>query len=170
MHHARLFDRECESETPRFMRSVWFALVGASLAEVRDWLQRHGVAPSEGRPGQFFFPSTGDPVLYVTCDDYRWVQEYGLQEEYDELLQAIGGATPTVHVAVDVSGRVPGDREVQYLAQCLLGKFHGFAFDDFLSYSHAWTLAQIDGGVRVGGVSFFDLQVHSRNRSESPPN
>lgn len=147
------------------MRSVWFSIVGPSVSEVERWLQRHGVAPVEGRAGQLTYPSGEEPVLYVSCEDYQWMQKYDLQEEYDELLRAIGGAIPTVHVTAHVSGRAPGEEQVRFLARCLLDRFRGFAFDDFLSYSHAWTLAEIEGGVFVDGLSFFDCQGHF-NRSK----
>lgn len=149
------------------MRSIWFSLIGPDLAGVESRLQSHGLASLDGEPGHFVYPSEDDPVLYVSCGGYDWVQEYGLQEEYDELLQAIGGGTPTVHVLAHVSGRVPGDQEVRFLARCLLGAFRGFAFDDFLSYSHAWTLAEIESGALVDGLGFFDYQ-GDFNRSRSP--
>lgn len=148
------------------MRSVWFALIGPSVPEARDWLVRHGIVPVDRYPGEYAYPSADNPVLFVSCEDYAWVQKYELEEEYEELLRAIDGAVPTAHVSARVSGRVPGDPEVRFLAQCLLGKFHGFAFDDFSSYSHAWTLDEINRGTLVDGLGFFDYQGH-HNRSRS---
>lgn len=140
------------------MRSVWFSLIGPEVSEVEDQLHRHGIAPIEGEPGELRYPPVNHPVLFISCQGYQWVQDHDLQEEYDELLQAIGGATPTAHVIAHVSGRVPGDAEVRFLAKCLLGQFPGFAFDDFLSYSHAWTLHEIESGLLIDGLKFFDYQ------------
>jgi hypothetical protein len=103
--------------------------------------------------------------LFIGCEGYDWVQRYALEEEYEELRRAIGGAVPTAHVSVDVSGRAPGDREVRFLAQCLLEKFEGFAFDDFFSYSHAWTLSEINSGALVYGLGFFDYPGWARHRA-----
>jgi hypothetical protein len=154
--------------TAELMRSVWFSLIGPSVSDVERWLHRHGIAPIETQHGRHVYPPGENAVLYITCENYDWVQKYDLQEEYDELLHSIGGGTPTVQVSVDVSGRVAGDDEVRLLVRILLGEFRGFAFDDFLSYSHAWTLAEIEGGVLTDGLKFFDYRGHfDRSKSQS---
>ena len=86
------------------------------------------------------------------------MNELGLRDEYEELLVAIGGQKPSVGLSVDVSGRHPGDDEVRLISQFLLNRFKGFAFDDYLAYSHAWTLEEILSGVKVNGLHFFDYQ------------
>ncbi|RYD92201.1 MAG: hypothetical protein EOP50_13065 [Sphingobacteriales bacterium] len=144
------------------MRSIWFALIGPSIAEVEEALEACAFLRTPGLPNEFRHPSIDEPNLYVRCTDYQWVEEYELHEEYAELLEAIGEATPTVYVGADVSGRIPGDSEVRLLAQCLLKKFPGFAFDDFLAYSHAWTLQEIEGDAVFGQLHFFDYKGHWR--------
>lgn len=141
------------------MRSIWFSLLGARVPEVEAELLRHGFVHPDG-VGELRYPSAHDPTLYVKCEGYEWVERYGLQDEYAELLQAIGGREPTAHVGVDVSGRIPGDVEVRQLAAILLRKFDGFVFDGFLSYAHAWTLSEIEQETVYDGLKFFDYLGH----------
>lgn len=150
------------------MRSVWFSIIGPQPSEVEALLRGNGFIRLEGLPGQLNYEVGEDAVMFVTCENYDWVQKYHLEEEYAELVNAIGGKTPTVSVVADVSGRVPGDDEVRLLARCLLERFHGFAFDDYLSYSHAWTLAEIMDGARVDGLKFFDYEGHFARSGLSP--
>ena len=142
------------------MRSVWFSLIGPSVSELEQHLKQHGFVLADDGSPRAHYPNGSDAVLYISWEDYEWVHKLDLQEEYAELLAAINGTTPTVHILVDVSGRAKGDDEVRFLARCLLAKFTGFAFDDFLSYSHAWTLGEIESNAIVDGLGFFDYQGH----------
>lgn len=137
------------------MRTVWFALVGPSISDVEAQLRTNGFVQGPG-DREFRIPSLDEPVLYVACDAYEWVEPLGLQDEYDELLHALSGRQPTVQVTADVSGRVPGDVEVLRLAEALLGAFDGHAFDDWHAYRHAWTLDEMRRGFEVDGLRFFD--------------
>ena len=152
------------------MRSVWFALVGPAIGEVEKCLSRNGFEKLSSEAGRWNYPPGSDAILYVSCGGYDWVQEWELEEEYQELLQAINGKVPTVHITADVSGRHPGDEEVRFLARVLLRNFEGYGFDDYLSYSHAWTLDEIESDVLVDGQPFFDYQgwrkVQRRNDQE----
>jgi len=77
------------------MRSVWFSLIGTTAADVENELRHQGFVQSHGSE-EFRYPSDDAPTLYVSCDNYQWVEEYGLQDEYAELLEAIGGMEPSV--------------------------------------------------------------------------
>ena len=141
------------------MRSVWFSLVGPSPAEVIACLHRHGFhtigSTRRGRT-QLRHPTVDG--LYVSCGNYLddlWV---ALHDEFQELQQAIGGLTPTTEVTADVSGNIAGDSEVRWLARCLLEEYAGFAFDDYLSYTHAWTLSEINKEEKFDGLGFFDYR------------
>ena len=149
------------------MRSVWFSLVGPSPAEVVACLQRHGFHTIDFKPTsdtELRHPTVQG--LYVYCGDYldRMWMGPGLQEELLELKQAIGGLTPTTEVGADVSGNIAGDSEVRWLARCLLEEYRGFAFDDYLVYTHAWTLAQINRDEKFDGLGFFDYRGYYERR------
>jgi len=133
--------------------------MSTSVPDVESELRRYGFVHPDGLE-ELRYPSVDEPKLYVTCEGYEWVEEYDLQDEYAELLRAIGGREPTVHVGVDVSGRIPGDAEVREIARILLRRFDGFAFDDFLSYAHAWTLVEIENNETFNGLNFFDYSGH----------
>jgi hypothetical protein len=143
------------------MRSVWFSLIGPSPADVVACLHRHGFHPigSTKTSGTQLRHPTVDG-LYVSCEDYlndTWV---GLHDEFQELRQAIGGLTPTTHVNANVSGNIAGDSEVRWLVRCLLEEYAGFAFDEFFSYAHAWTLPEINKDEKFDGLGFFDYRGH----------
>jgi hypothetical protein len=142
------------------MRSISFALIGPKVAEVVSCLEQVGFLRVHGGcDHRIEMRNSEMSGLYVSCwsEDARDAE---LESEYTELLMAIGGFIPTVHIVVDVSGRVAGDAEVRILAKQLLNEFRGFVFDDFLSYSHAWTLPEIERGVKFDGLGFFDYQGH----------
>lgn len=139
------------------MRSISFAIIGATKEQVAEHLRDTGYdGPHEGY--QWYFPSASESVLRIDVGGYEWVEKYDLQEEYDELVAAIEGKMPAVHVSVDVSGNAPGDDEVRRIARDLLSKFDGYVFDDYLSYEHAWTLEEIESDVKVDGLTFFDYR------------
>ncbi len=64
---------------------------------------------------------------------------------------------PSAYVTVDVSGRVPGDREVREITLGLLRAVpEAVATDDFTS--HPWRREEVLNGARVQGHPFFDYQ------------
>lgn len=144
------------------MRSIWLSLIGPTVAEVCGTLDAGGFLPCTDQADEYRYPYVDQPGLYIHCEDYQWVERLGLEEEYEDLVLAIGGAQPTVHVSVDVSGQIPGDPEVRAIARCLLQTYSGFAFDDFLAYSHAWTLQEIEEHASFDGLHFFDYEGHFR--------
>ncbi|WP_431477704.1 hypothetical protein [Massilia eburnea] len=144
------------------MRSIWFSLIDPSVAEVCATLESAGFHPFPEIVGVFRYPHLDQPGLFIQCEDYQWVERLDLHEEYDELVLAIGGAKPSVYVLVDVSQHIPGDSEVRDIARCLLQSYSGYAFDDFLSYSHAWTLQEIEENASFNGLYFFDYEGHYR--------
>jgi hypothetical protein len=135
------------------MRSVWFALIGPTIVEVEQVLLK---TYHKGVVYDFHGPLDA-AVLYIRVSEYAWSDKQKWEsDDYAELLVATNGERPTVEVFADVSGRVPGDTEVKALAELLLGAFGGFAFDDFLAYQHAWSLAEIREDHLVDGMHFFD--------------
>ena len=153
------------------MRSVWFSLVGPSPADVVACLQRHGFHTIDFKPTsatELRHPTMDG--LFLSCGDYLDEICVGLPDEFQELQQAIGGLTPTTHVGVDVSGNIAGDSEVRWLARCLLEEYAGFAFDDYLGYTHAWTLAEIDRDEKFDGLGFFDYRGYFERTKASGEN
>ena len=153
------------------MRSVSFSLVGPFPSDVIACLHRHGFdAIGSTKTGNIELRHPTVQGLYVSCGDYLndlWV---GLHDEFQELQQAIGGLTPTTYVGADVSGNLAGDSEVRWLARCLLEEYPGFAFDDFLGYTHAWTLAEISSDEKFNGLGFFDYRGYfERTKAGSEP-
>src|SRR5262245_40925509 len=118
------------------MRTVSIVLLSAAIDAVETCLARAGFEQLSGDPRRWNYPGGTDVVLYVSCKPYSWDQ---FPEDHADILRCTSGISPTVEVQADVSGRVPGDQEVRFLAETLLSRFDGFAFDDFLSLAHGWT-------------------------------
>lgn len=142
------------------MRTVWFALFDTTIDEVEGHLSRAGFDGPHNESYRWYYPAGERAILYLDVEDYGWVEKYQLHDEYAELIQSVGGSEPTVHVSADVSGRYSGDNETRFLAKTLLNRFKGYAFDDYLSYSHAWSLDEIESSMKVNGLYFFDYKGH----------
>lgn len=67
------------------------------------------------------------------------------------------GYHPTWALQVDVSGRIDGTAEVRSLLSRLL-EHGGVAVDDYSD--HCWTLRELENGVRIEGLAFFDFRGH----------
>jgi hypothetical protein len=147
------------------MRSVMIMILDASLDDVAMALREASCSVTDDR---WTYPGNLDAVLYGTCRPYN-LQEF--PEDHADVLAHTAGRTPAVLVTFDVSGRVPGDAEVRYVARALLARFDGLAFDDFTWPEHGWTLAQIDSGHRANGLGFFDYRGYyerSKSREREP--
>jgi hypothetical protein len=122
---------------------VWFHLFDASPEAVGALLSEAGCQ----RVGDdsWNYPAGPQAVVYISLNQAG---------SFDPGSAITPGAQ--TEVLADVSGRVPGDDEVRFLAKLLLSCFRGIAFDDFMSDTHAWTLAEINAGKRFGGLAFFD--------------
>ncbi len=150
------------------MRSIWFALFNTTIEKV----DRHLSDLVLGEPNldggyRWYYPSGQNPILHIDIGEYEWVKKYDLQEEYDELVKAIGNRKPDVDISIDITGRSPGDNEVRFFAKTILSNFEGFVFDDYLSYSHAWTLREIEANKKVNGLHFFDYKgQYEKNKIE----
>lgn len=71
---------------------------------------------------------------------------------------------------MNVSGNIAGNSEVRWLARCLLEEYPGFAFDGYLGYSHAWTLAELNRDEKFDGLGFFDYRGYfERARASCEP-
>jgi hypothetical protein len=66
------------------------------------------------------------------------------------------GGTPIATVAADVSGRVPGDKEVLSFVRTILSQFDGLVQDDYSA--NVWSLADIERNVLKDGHPFFDYR------------
>jgi len=148
------------------MRSIWFALFDTTIEEVDQHLSASGLGePNEGDGYRWYYPPGPNAILYIDVGAYEWVEKYDLRDEYDELLEAVGNRKPAVEISVDVTGRSPGDEEVNFIVDTILRRFEGFAFDDFISYSHAWTLIEIESNKKIDGLRFFDYKgYHEKNK------
>lgn len=72
-------------------------------------------------------------------------------------IEAIVGHRPTWAVQIDISGRIDGTAEVHWLVALLLER-GGFATDDYSA--HPWTLQEIESGVMIEGLRFFDFRAY----------
>lgn len=134
--------------------------MNAAVSEVEASFALAGLEQLIGHPGRWNYPAGTAAVLYVSCGPYAWNE---FPEEHAEILRCTTGRVPTVEVHADVSGRVPGDDEVRFLADLILSRFDGVAFDDFVSLAHGWSLDEIRRNVVVEGLRFFDyVEAHRR--------
>jgi hypothetical protein len=134
-------------------RVILFDLITGQAEDVEACLAEHGFA-APSRPGDFWrYPDATDSILYVTASSDIAQLRTRSAEEY-ELLLGYLGQPPTTHVFVEVSNRHPGVVEVKWLADTLLSRFGGRAFNDDLGYEHAWTLDEIANDVAVEGRPF----------------
>lgn len=137
------------------MRTVSFTLMSAAIPDVEACLAAAGLEHLINQPAHWNYPAGGDAVLYATCSLYN---PDAFPEEHDDVIRSTGGRVPSVEIQVHVSGRVPGDDEIRWLAEVLLSDFDGLAFDDFLGPKHGWTLDEIRGNQVVDGFHFFDYR------------
>ena len=144
------------------MRSVSFVLMYPTTAEVEACFAGAGFERPSGPAEQWKYPRDLQAAFFVSCSPYNWDR---FPEEHADILLFTGGRVPSVEVHADASGRAPGDTEIRFLADLLLSRFEGFAFDDFLSLAHGWTLEEIHGNAVVDGLRFFDY-VGAFKRSE----
>ena len=127
------------------MRSVFLHL-RARQEEVTAYFNQH-YRPSKGQ--------------WVNESDTVWICFYSeiaaemepdaflfLRREFDFL--------PFVSLAVDISGRIPGDSEAASISIDVLSRFYGFAQDDYSYY--LWSLDAIKSGAKVNGHGFFDYK------------
>src|SRR5262245_11085072 len=100
------------------MRTVFVCYNKAAEGGVLDWLRTHTVSNGV----YHVFPTIEQPVLYCELSDY-----FGDWEPHmiDALRVAIGA--PFAHLALDVSGRHPGNAEVREAVLALLDATGGVA-------------------------------------------
>lgn len=131
------------------MRSVFFHLIDVTRESIAARL------PSLAHPngGAYLPTGTPEPVLFLA-----FYNDLLIEAEPTELkaLEASLGRLPDVTVVADVSGRVPGDKDVRQFAELLLNEFRGVAWDDYTD--HCWTLHEIQTDAKVEGHSFFDYE------------
>ena len=93
----------------------------------------------------------GETYLYVDVNDEP-ASEYEA-EEWQEIVAQFG-EVPKVEITVDVSGRHPGDKQVQDFVESVLNVFTGAALDEYTL--HLWTIEEIKAKIFVNGHPFFD--------------
>ena len=136
------------------MRTVWFCLFGVDSQSVHRLIEEQGAQWVE-QTSRWNYPTGMKTVLYITIEacDEEWEQRFEI--EASELMAVLGGRRPDVEVSVDVSGQVLGEAEVRWLADLLLSRYEGRAFDDHQSLEHAWTLEEIQSDQMVSDARFF---------------
>lgn len=111
-------------------------------------------AAMPGRDGSWH-----DGKLHVELDSED--QEFGLFSDWEpeevRRVEAALGHHPTWALAVNVSGRVDGTEEIRAFAARFL-ETGGVAVDDYSD--HCWTLREIESGLKIDGLGFFDFQGH----------
>jgi hypothetical protein len=142
------------------MRSVVIHLVNATRDAVRTHLTQF--AQPEDGDRWLYPPAASQPSLYI-----EFYEKYEREVAADELLSltsALGEGT-RLSILANVSGRVPGDVEVQAFAECLLSVFRGVAEDEYSKCF--WSLEEIRAGVKQGELKFFDYEGWYKSRSAS---
>jgi hypothetical protein len=142
------------------MRSVFVHLVDATRESVSARLSEFAepVGDDEWR-----FPrASSSPVLYI-----GFYEDLEIESEPEDIesLRASLGQMPSVIVAADISGRVPGDVEARQFVEYLLRLFRGAAWDDYTR--HCWTLEELLSGAQVSGHRFFDYDGWYRETHEA---
>jgi hypothetical protein len=146
------------------VRSIWFAVFGATLDDVEACLAEAGFEALFRDKHQWSYPSTRSTVLFAHVSPYDLPET--LPEEHEDVLAATGARVPSVWVGADVSGGADGTAEVRHMAEAVMSRFDALAFDDFTSYAHAWTLDEIRADATFDGLRYFDyLGHHERSRS-----
>jgi hypothetical protein len=142
------------------MRSIFIDLIDTKTEDVKTFLT-HLCGDPAIEVEVWNYPGPAEEcVLMVSCHDYS---EYD-PEEFNEKIKAIG-KIPTVCICVDITGRVPGDKETNEFCKKVLKHFKGFASDDYTE--HAWSLKEIEEGAIISGHPFFDYRgwyEQSKNR------
>lgn len=133
------------------MRSVLVHFEKSKEQVAREWLNDH-----LEHSGVDLYPwlarSEGDSVLWFAISDFfdDWEPD-DLSEFRSKFPQ------PSAYIQIDISGRIPGDREVREAVIGLLSEVPGsVAEDDYTN--HLWTHQEIDEGFLVGGHPFFDYR------------
>jgi hypothetical protein len=144
------------------MRSVFVHLVGAKREDVA--LRLSEFAEDVGGDEWRFPRGSASPILYI---GYYDDMELEWEKKDLDVLRSSLGQLPDLIVAADISGRVPGDAEVREFVSFMLRHFRGVATDDYSS-PYPWTLAEIESGARVSGLTFFDYKGY-RFEPESGP-
>ena len=136
------------------MRTV-FAFPAGGRAETIALLERH--SPDRRDPWLIY------DSLYIEIVEARSGSLY-LDWDAESLaaLDAAIGERPDWALQIDVSGRIDGTDEVHRILTLVL-EHGGVAFDDYTD--HAWTLPEIQTGVTVDGLSFFDFRGYRGSRS-----
>ena len=129
------------------MRSVFVHFQEFAEQIARDWLDKHMTNVAEN---EWEARSQGTTTLFcgLSADIDDWEPE-----ELSEFRSVI--PEPSAYVQIDISGKIPGDREVRKTVLGLLSSVSGsLAQDDYTD--HLWTLREIYERSVVEGHPFFD--------------
>ncbi len=130
------------------MRSVFICHPEDSKDAVVTWLNSNLERDVDGH---WLYRESARPVLFCYFT--------GESDWDDEELQEMDKMVPLSRclLQVDISGSVPGDREVNWLVTALLGAVSGGAAVDDYSAS-VWVLEEIESGAEKLGHPFFDYR------------
>lgn len=129
------------------MRSVFVFLRDTTETAVKSYLDSE--YPEQREPWVEFI--SGDPCLYINL---YYVNPLEFEpSDWSEFIRQFGGE-PTVGLMADVSGRHPGDHQVNEFVSGLLSHFSGAAMDDYTF--HLWSIDELRAGQKFNGHPFFD--------------
>lgn len=131
------------------MRSVFVFISDVDLGEVRSWLDR---AATQIGIDSWRWPQVGEGVLFPGL--VNSLDEFDC-EELESARTALE-REPSLVVQIDVTGRRPGNSEVNEFLGELMTAFSAVAQDDHTA--HSWTLEELRSGAQVQGHGFFDTQ------------
>ncbi len=136
------------------MRSVFLHFPNQHLQLAHVWLDGFAVRVS---PDEWCSPSADSAVLwFYPYDDYS-----ELEPEHLALLQQrFPEGIASIHA--DVSGRIPGQREVRDLALRFLAAVPESCVEDDYT-DHLWSASEIEDNTHVEGHGFFDTQGWHKN-------
>ena len=132
------------------MRSILIHLRNATEKDIAAFLQQ-ACSSSQARP--WLVGRAGSPVLYI--DFYHDIDKEYEAEDLLDLTACLQGK-PRASVIVDVSGSVPGNKEVREFVCSILGAFEGIAHDEYTN--HCWTREEVLNNERIQGHTFFDYE------------
>lgn len=132
------------------MRSVLVHFKKARENDIKIWLNSNFCEPNEN--GEWRLPNHTDSTLYINF--YRDYETEFEPKEYSDLIKKLG-MEPSASIAVDVSGKIDGIKEVNSFLMKILEKFDGLVSDDYSD--HLWSLREIKDSSIVAGEKFFDF-------------
>lgn len=133
------------------MRGIIVHFRKACEEEIKKWLNTNFSRRIEY--SDWVFPNNANPILWMGI--YQDCLTELEPEEYSKLIEALG-KEPSTSVAVEISGRVDGTKELNDFVLQILSAFDGLVADDYSE--HFWSKQEIEENKFFDGKQFFDFK------------